>query len=41
MLENNLIIYVQVVFIFWIKTDEVQIAMTTRQCGFHPLDDNR
>ena len=41
MMDNNLVIYVQVVFIFSMKIDGVQIAMSVSQCSFQLFEENR
>ena len=39
-MDKNLIIYVQAVFMSWMKTDDFQIALSACQGGFHLSDEN-
>ena len=38
--EESFNIHILVVFIFWVKTDEVQITVSASKCSFHPTDEN-
>ena len=40
MMDNTRFIYVQVAFISWIRTDEVQFTPGASQCGFYFFDEN-
>ena len=40
-MDNNLIIYVQLFLMSWMKTYDVQLAVTADQCDFYPFDGNR